>query len=334
MGIKHSNKKKEKGKEKGNKKVVNDKDEDNKKKDEIKKNNEIKRRKRKTMYDEEEEEIEENENEEEKIIIEDFSKELKIHPKKIKTMKEDSYEFEQIKKLFNEYRCSKCLKKIIIRIERKNEDNNLYIITKCKNEHVETKPILQFIAENKFIFEKDFKFYDFVPNDIRKKEKPRKVMSLDRRTYTTYYFNQYPDREDELFFICFSCKKIFDLKKSQFNKFNHEHILFEYIKIGSDRNNDFYGYSEHRFKIKDFNYLEKKIKEEKEYLNKLNELLNKNQLKEKYISYLKEIEAEINLIDFYYNIYVDKHFYNLRRFKNLSNFFNHTIIPFKQIVMN
>ena len=309
MGIKHSNKKKEKKRE------TNDKDKDNKEKDEINKNNEIKKRKRKRIYDEEEEEIEENENEEEKIIIEDFSKELKIHPKKIKTMKEDSYEFQEIKKLFNEYRCSKCLKKIIIRLERKNEDNNLYIITKCQNEHVETKPILQFIVENKFIFEKDFKFYDFVPNDIRKKEKPRKVMSLDRRTYTPYYFNQYPHREDESFFICFNCKKIFDLKKSQFNKVNHEHILFEYIKIGNDRNNDFYGYSEHCFKTKDFNYLEKKIKEEKEYFSKLNELLNKNKLKDKYISYLKEIEAEINLFDFYYSIYVDKKIYNSRRFK-------------------
>ena len=64
----------------------------------------------------------EAEKEEEKIIIEDFSKELKIHPRKIKQLDEEI--FKRLHHFFDDYKCSICLFKIIINIERK-EDNLL-----------------------------------------------------------------------------------------------------------------------------------------------------------------------------------------------------------------
>ena len=287
----------------------------------------IKINKKSHIYAEkEEEDNEEIEKEEEKIIIDEFSKELKIHPKKIKDL--DKNTFDKLEKFFNDYKCSKCFKKIIVNIERNKEDNILNIISKCKNNHIETKPIFQFLEENKFSIDEKFKLYDFVPLDIRKKEKPEKRKRFDRWDYSYHYYDEYPYREDESYFICFKCKKILDLKKSLFEKISHEHNLFEYYIIGGgDR--DYYGYSEHVFKFKDSNYLEKKVKEEKLYFKALNDLLIKNNLKEKYISYLDNIEAEINFFNHYYFSYINKEYSNKRRFQNIFNIFNHTLIPFK-----
>ena len=53
---------------------------------------------------------------------------------------------------------------------KKKQDNILYITTNCKNNHKETKKILDFLKENKFTLENDFEFYDLVTSDIRKKE--------------------------------------------------------------------------------------------------------------------------------------------------------------------
>ena len=78
----------------------------------------------------------EEEKEEEKITINDFIKDLKIHPKKIKKIGKDIY--EKLKTL-NGFRCSKCLKPIIVEIERNKEDNKLYIMSKCKDNHIEKK---------------------------------------------------------------------------------------------------------------------------------------------------------------------------------------------------
>ena len=66
-------------------------------------------------------------------------------------------------------------------------------------------------------------------------------------------------------------------------------------------------------------------------MDTLTNLLKENKLKEKYDSYLKEISDEINLFSFYYYSCMkrDATLQNTRRFKNLSNIFNHTIIPFK-----
>ena len=50
-----------------------------------------------------------------------------------------------------------------------------FIYTKCQNNHIEKKPISDFLKENKFTMEKDFMFYDFVPSAIRKAEKPIKM---------------------------------------------------------------------------------------------------------------------------------------------------------------
>ncbi len=81
----------------------------------------------------------------------------------------DKIIIEKMYLLFKEYRCSKCLKKLIINIERK-KDNILYVTTTCKDNHKETKTILDFLKENKFTLEKVFDFYDLVPLNIRKKE--------------------------------------------------------------------------------------------------------------------------------------------------------------------
>ena len=113
----------------------------------------------------------------------------------------------------------------------------------------------------------------------------------------------------------------------QLDKIKHKHFLFNYYI-----NNRYYNQNKnknlkHFFKIKDFNYLGKKIKQEEKYYNNLNELIIKNKLKNKYISYLNQIESEINLFNFYYELYMNQK--SSRNFQNLSNIFNHTILLFK-----
>ena len=131
--------------------------------------------------------------------------------------------------------------------------------------------------------------------------------------------------------ICFKCKKIYDLKISQFEKINHEHYLFKHFVwgFGDEEEDDDYGISKHFYKQKDLDYLIKKIKEEKIYFKALNKLLSKYKIKDKYTSYLQQMEAEINTFEFYYNYYISKDHRNYRRFKNLSNIFNHKILLFK-----
>ena len=95
------------------------------------------------------------------------AKTFENNPKKLKDL--DKNIVEKMNLLFKEYRCSKCLKKLNINFERKKDDI-LYITTTCKNNHKETKTILDFLKENKFTLENDFDFYDLVPLNIRKKE--------------------------------------------------------------------------------------------------------------------------------------------------------------------
>ena len=113
----------------------------------------------------------------------------------------------------------------------------------------------------------------------------------------------------------------------QLDKIKNKHFLFNYYI-----NNRYYNQNKnknlkHFFKIKDFDYLGKKIKQEEKYYNNLNELIIKNKLKNKYISYLNQIESEINLFNFYYELYMNQK--SSRNFQNLSNIFNHTILLFK-----
>lgn len=202
---------------------------------------------------------------------------------------------KQLPKYFHEYRCSICLFKIIINIERK-EDNILYVTTKCHKNHTETKPLSQFLIENKFEINENFKLYDFVPNDVRLMEMPIKQKRFIRWECTSYYYNEYRNREDELYLICSKCNKIYDVKESYLDKINHDHVLFQYYIIGyGERDN--YGYGKHLLKFKAQDYLEKKIIEEKKYYDSINELLIKNKLEKEYTSYLKEIENEINFLN-------------------------------------
>ena len=92
-----------------------------------------------------------------------------------------------------------------------------------------------------------------------------------------------------------------------------------------------YGNSKHCFELKDQFYLDKKVNEEKKYLETLTNLLKENKLKEKYDSYLKKTADEIDFFCFYYLSCMkrDATLQNARRFQNLSSVFNHTLIPFK-----
>ena len=267
----------------------------------------------------------EAEKEEEKIIIEDFSKELKIHPKKIKQL--DKEIFKRLYYFFDDYKCSICLFKIIVNIERK-QDNILYITTKCCKDHKETKPLSLFLQENKFRIEENFTFYDFVPNEVKLMELPIRRIRFNRWEGEFVYYDEYLEREDELLLICFKCKTIYDVKKSYLDKVNHEHFLFKYYIKGygeSDKYNC--SYVQHLLKYKDQYYLEQKIKEEKKYYNNIKELFIKFKLENDYISYLKEIEDELYFFEFYYKKY--SQWKGETEFINICNLFNHTLIPFK-----
>ena len=108
-----------------------------------------------------------NEKQTDNKVAEKFEK----NSKKLKDLDKDI--IAKMNSLFKEYRCSKCLGKLIINIERK-KDNILYITTTCKNNHKETKTILDFLKENKFTLENDFDFYDLVPLNVRKNEDDEK----------------------------------------------------------------------------------------------------------------------------------------------------------------
>ena len=56
---------------------------------------------------------------------------------------------------------------------------------------------------------------------------------------------------------------------------------------------DEYGLRDIIFRNKDINYLKELIQKEIKYFESLNDLLNKNNIKDKYNSYLKQIEDEI-----------------------------------------
>ena len=272
----------------------------------------------------------EEEKEKEKIIINDFIKNIKIHPKKIRKLGKELYNY--LKDL-NGFICSKCLKPIIVEIERNKEDNKLYIMSKCKDNHIEKKSIILFFNENEFAITEDFKFYDYVSSSIRIKEKPVKKALYIRRFENYSYSNHYLfGREDETYFICSKCKKIFDLKKSNFDKIEHEHLLFKYPII--EDNCTSFGNEEeegknHFFEFKDLDYLEQKVKSEKIYLDELKGLLNKKYFKVKYKSNIEEIELEIKFFKSHYNSFMEQKYRNARYFQNLFNIFNHQIIPFK-----
>ena len=206
---------------------------------------------------------------------------------------------------FNDYKCTKCFLSIIIQISRNKDDNLLYITAKCINNHIETKTLSKFLKENKFIIGKDFKIYN--------------------------YFEEKYEYDDEFFFICFKCKKIYDIRERQINFFKHKHETFKYVVSGKAEHLKDYGNSKHCFELKDQFYLDKKVNEEKKYLETLTNLLKENKLKEKYDSYLKKTADEIDFFCFYYLSCMkrDATLQNARRFQNLSSVFNHTLIPFK-----
>ena len=173
------------------------------------------------------------------------------------------------------------------------KNNILYLTINCKNNHREIKSISDFLKENKFTIENDFDFYDLVTSDIIKKEENNlsKYKAQNRMNYRRYDVDNLFE-ELEIYLICFKCKKIFDLIDYQLDKIKHKHFLFHYYKKERNYNENKYKNSKHFFKIKDFNYLGKKIKQEKKYYNNLKELIIKNKLKNKYISYLNQIESE------------------------------------------
>ena len=151
-----------------------------------------------------------------------------------------------------------------------------------------------FFTENEFVITEDFKFYDYISSAIRIKEKPvKRALFIRRYDRFTYEYENLFEREDETYFICFKCKKIFDLKKSDFNKIEHDHILFKYPIIGYYGTYDNYTGGNYFFEFKDLDYLEQKIKSEKFYIDELKDLLIKNNLEEKYKSNIGEIELEI-----------------------------------------
>ena len=268
----------------------------------------------------------ENKKEKDKIIFKDFTIPMQITPKKVKDI--DKNIIEKINLFLQEYRCSKCFQSLIINIERMKRNNILYLTINCKNNHRETKSISDFLKENKFTIENDFDFYDLVTSDNIKKEENNlsKYKAQNRINYRRYDVDNLFE-ELEMYLICFKCKIIFDLKAKQLNKINHDHFLFHYYKKGQNNNENKYQNSKHFFKIKDFNYLGKKIKQEKKYYNNLKELIIKNNLKNKYFSYLNQIKSEIKLFSNYYEQYMNKK--SSRNFQNLSNIFNHTILLFK-----
>ena len=150
---------------------------------------------------------------------------------------------------FNEFRCSKCFKKIIIQIKRKKEDNNkLYVNSKCKDRHLEEKPIVQFMKENLFKLDDKYELYDFVAKNTKKFEE-----LLEKRSGPN---SDHLDQDK--YFICFKCKKIFYIKSKYlyFVSTYHKHELFGY-------NEDYEEKSNHYFEFKDSDYLSKKVLEEK-----------------------------------------------------------------------
>ena len=265
-------------------------------------------------------------NKNKSILIEDFIKENGIIPKKINEI--DETILKKLKEIFKEFKCTKCLNNICIKIERKKEDNILYININCKNNHKDSKNLSRFLKENKFSIENDFIFYDLIPSDIRKRENnPNKIkftrfdMSRSFRSLEDIVFI-----EDEYYLICFKCKKIFNLKETLKDQINHEHVLFEY-DILINYNDEDGKNSKHFFLKKDIDYLENKIKQEEKYYKKLNEILIQNKIKDKYNTYLKQIDLEIYFFKYSYELYINNK--TTRLFTNINNIFNHNIINCK-----
>ena len=87
-------------------------------------------------------------NEKQKISIEDLIQKKGITPKNLIQM--DKSNLNELKEIFKEFKCTKCLSNLIINIERKKDDNILYITMNCKNNHKEIKQLSRFLKENKF----------------------------------------------------------------------------------------------------------------------------------------------------------------------------------------
>ena len=260
------------------------------------------------------------------ILIEDLIKEKGIAPKNIYEI--DETILKNLKEIFKEFKCSKCLNNLCIKIERKKEDNILYININCKNDHKDFKELSRFLKENKFTIENDFTFYDLVPSDIRKRENGPNTIKLKRcdRSRTIRISQDTVFFQDEYYLICFKCKKIFNLKYGLKAQINHEHFLFEY-DILNNYNDEERKNSKHFFLKKDIDYLENKIKHEEKYYKRLNEILIENKIRDKYIAYLKQIELEIYFFKCNYELYINNKTKTL--FTNITNIFNHNIINYK-----
>ena len=174
-------------------------------------------------------------------MIEDLIEKKEIIPKNIIQM--DETILKELKEIFKEFKCSKCLDNLTINIDRKKEDSILYVIINCKNNHKDIKKLSSFLTENKFAIEKDFIFYDLVPSDIGEEENDQNEIILEFLV-------------DEYYLICFTCKKIYHSKKRFLGQIDHKHFLFEYDIF----NNEIFKKAkkeEHFFLNKNIDYLSK-----------------------------------------------------------------------------
>ena len=212
---------------------------------------------------------------------------------------------DEINEYFSDFYCPKCFFPIEIKIKRK-KDNILYIKSKCKNNHSKSKPVIQFLKENKIKIDSDFILYDYY-NDSGY----RRSVEINPERHLLESLT--PIDNTKFYYICFKCKIIYKLNVYKLNKFQHNHFVFGKIEKNILENKEQYD-------------LEEKINEGIKYKNNLKNILQQYKLEQKYISYLNEIDAEIKFLSLILNLFSKKTIFTKL---NLSHIINYQFISFQ-----
>ena len=218
-----------------------------------------------------------------------------------------------LNKKFEGFRCIKCLSLLYFKITKEKNDNGEMIIEiKCKNNHKETKTINELLKiKNNIKFTDEFQIHDNVYNNnnngndydyaynmvaYQKLEKTQNDPFSCARTLKycideedNYYYDLHIIKK--YFYICNTCKIIFYDKH---NNFDHEHPTYRYVFRG----NVYDGMSsKYYLEYENKKICDNKINTQINYYEKINKIILDNNLKDKIGNYLDLLSNEIKFIN-------------------------------------
>ena len=229
---------------------------------------------------------------------------------------------DKLNELFKGFRCIQCLYLLYFKITNNRNDNGeLLIETKCKNNHIEIKTINETLnMQNPITFTNEFIIQDtFYKN--RNNDFSISISEIEERQkdpFRNYQMKYLIDEEEncyyqswikEYFYICNKCKIIFYNNKEDFIR---EHPTYKYNYKG----NIYDGKStKYYLEYENKKNTENKINIQNNYYEKIKNIIINNNIKDKVGDYLYILSNEIKFIN-----EINKYFKEKNTKYNYDNF--------------